>query len=157
MKFYQFLMQEHQKKYFEKLNKKLDKYTTIFPTPENWMKPFALCDLYQAKVIVMGEAPSTDGTADGLSLPGREDLAKNGSLLVNCIFTSGEKGPHKNIGWEVFTDALVKVLDMSSTPKVFILCGKSAKKKSRLINKLHHKIIIVESHLDVFIKDYFKE
>jgi uracil-DNA glycosylase len=149
MKFYQFLMQESKKKYFDDLNKTLEEIMQkeeVFPKVENWFKAFKLCDLEEARVVIIG-----DYSINGLSLMTKESVTKQGILLLNSILTAGEKDIHKKIGWEEFTDASVKALDMSINPIIFVLWGTLANKKARLINKKHHKIIKT-SFFDAFIE-----
>ncbi len=69
--------------------------------------------------------------------------AKQGVLLLNTVLTVEEKKPnsHKNLGWQIFTDNVIKILDAKSKPCVFILWGNNAKKKEKLINNPIHCII----------------
>ena len=54
-----------------------------------------------------------------------ECWAKEGVLLLNAVLTVEKDKPasHKNIGWERFTDAIIKKLNQKDTPIVFILWG----------------------------------
>lgn len=72
-------------------------------------------------------------------------LAKQGVLLLNDILTVRHLKPlsHKNMGWEVLTNNIIKLLDTLDKPMVFILWGKNARKKSMLIKNKKH--IILES------------
>lgn len=69
--------------------------------------------------------------------------AKQGVLLLNTVLTVEEKNPnsHKNLGWQIFTDKVIKLLDDQSKPCVFILWGNNAKEKEKLINNPIHYII----------------
>lgn len=50
---------------------------------------------------------------------------------------------HKEKGWEIFTDNIIRYLNERNTPIVFILWGSYARSKKELItNPIHH---IVES------------
>ena len=72
-----------------------------------------------------------------------EGWAKQGVLLLNTVLTVVEKSPasHKNIGWEVFTDAIIKNLNERENPIVFILWGAFAQSKKLLITNLTHRIL----------------
>lgn len=73
------------------------------------------------------------------------DWAKQGVLLLNSIMTVEENRPlsHKNYGWEIFTDAIIKKLDEREKPVIFVLWGSFARSKRQLItNSIHH---IIES------------
>lgn len=71
--------------------------------------------------------------------------AKQGVLLLNSIMSVVKDTPlsHKEKGWEIFTDNIIKLLNEREEPMVFILWGGYARSKKKLItNKNHH---IVES------------
>ena len=69
--------------------------------------------------------------------------AKQGVLLLNTVLTVEEKKPnsHKNLGWQIFTDYVIKLLDAKSKPCVFILWGNNAKDKEKFIKNPIHYII----------------
>ena len=56
--------------------------------------------------------------------PNLERWAKQGVLLLNTTLTVEENSPasHKKIGWEKFTDAIIKKLSADKKNLVFILC-----------------------------------
>ncbi|ATD54041.1 uracil-DNA glycosylase [Clostridium chauvoei] len=67
--------------------------------------------------------------------------ADQGILLLNTVLTvrDHEANSHKNMGWEIFTDKIISLLNEKDTPIVFILWGNPAIKKSSLItNKIHY-------------------
>lgn len=70
------------------------------------------------------------------------DWAKEGVLLLNAVLTvkEGAANAHAKIGWETFTDEVIRVLGKRKDPMVFILWGNHAKEKEKLI-PAHHKII----------------
>ena len=73
------------------------------------------------------------------------DWAKQGVLLLNSIMTVEKDKPlsHKEKGWEIFTDNIIRYLNERNTPIVFILWGSYARSKKELItNPIHH---IIES------------
>lgn len=72
-----------------------------------------------------------------------EKWAKEGILLLNTILTVREKEPgsHKKMGWENFTNNVIKVLNMQNQPIVFILWGNPAREKKKLLNNKNHLIL----------------
>ncbi|ACD22962.1 uracil-DNA glycosylase [Clostridium botulinum] len=69
--------------------------------------------------------------------------ADQGVLLLNTVLTvrAGEANSHKNIGWQIFTDNIIKVLNTREKPIVFILWGNNAIRKEELITNPKHHII----------------
>lgn len=70
---------------------------------------------------------------------------EEGVLLLNTVLTVEADKPasHKDLGWERFTDEVIKKLNEKNTPIVFILWGSFARsKKSLITNPIHY---IVES------------
>lgn len=72
-----------------------------------------------------------------------EYLAKQGVLLLNTILTvrAGMPLSHKNQGWEIFTDGIIKLLNEQDRPMVFILWGANAISKKRLLNNPKHLVL----------------
>lgn len=73
------------------------------------------------------------------------DWAKQGVLLLNSIMTVIKDHPlsHKDCGWEIFTDNIIKYLNKREKPIVFILWGSYARSKKCLIT--NHRHLIIES------------
>lgn len=69
--------------------------------------------------------------------------AKEGVCLLNSCFTVRKKRPgsHKNFGWEIFTDEVIKVISENKENVIFILWGSFAKEKEKLIDTSKHYII----------------
>ena len=69
--------------------------------------------------------------------------AKQGVLLLNAVLTVEEHKPtsHKDKGWEIFTDDIIKILNEKQEPIVFILWGAYARNKKKLITNKKHLII----------------
>jgi len=69
--------------------------------------------------------------------------AQRGVLLLNASLTvrAHEPNSHKDIGWELFTDAILRTLNDRSRPMVFLLWGKFAQKKGQLISAERHRVI----------------
>lgn len=72
-----------------------------------------------------------------------EKWARQGVLLLNTSLTvrEGQPNSHQKIGWEIFTDKVIKLLNKRDNPIVFILWGNNAKSKEKYINKNKHHII----------------
>lgn len=71
------------------------------------------------------------------------DWANQGVLLLNSILTVVKDTPlsHKDKGWEIFTDEIIKKLNMRDRPVVFILWGSYARSKKLLITNKNHFVI----------------
>ena len=69
--------------------------------------------------------------------------ATQGVLLLNTILTVEEGLPksHHNLGWEIFTDNIIKYISDNCKDIVFILWGSPAISKSKLIDKKKHHIL----------------
>ena len=70
-------------------------------------------------------------------------LAKQGVLLLNSILTVRAHSPasHRDLGWEGFTDEVLKTLSDKKNNVVFMLWGNYAKNKKSLIDKDKHLIL----------------
>jgi len=82
----------------------------------------------------------------GIPIASSGDLtcwAKQGVLLLNSVLTveKDKAASHKDIGWEIFTDAIINKLNEKKTPIVFILWGNFARSKKHLITNPKHLII----------------
>ena len=83
------------------------------------------------------------------------DWARSGVLLLNSVLTVEKDKPasHKFVGWEEFTDNVIKKLNEKDEPVVFILWGNFAKSKSVYITNPKH-LIISSSHPSPFSVRY---
>ncbi len=82
----------------------------------------------------------------GIEIPNHGELtkwAKQGVLLLNAVLTvfAGEANSHRNMGWEIFTDRVIELLNEREEPIVFLLWGANAKQKKKLITNPNHKIL----------------
>ena len=82
----------------------------------------------------------------GMDIPNHGELtswAKQGVLLLNATLTvrEGQANSHKDIGWAIFTDEIIKKLNLSNNPIVFILWGSNARSKKKYITNPNHLII----------------
>lgn len=86
----------------------------------------------------------------GCTIPNHGSLtkwAKQGVLLLNTVLTvrAHEANSHKEIGWEEFTDAAIRVLNEVDRPIVFMLWGAPAQKKARMLHNPKH-LVLKTSH-----------
>ena len=72
-----------------------------------------------------------------------ENWANQGVLLLNSCLTveKGKPGSHKNKGWEIFTDYILKQINSKKSNVVFILWGQYARNKRSFIDDSKHCII----------------
>ena len=69
--------------------------------------------------------------------------AKEGVLLLNSILTVRKDSPlsHKDLGWQLLTDHIIKILNLKKEPIVFILWGSYARSKKVFITNKQHLVI----------------
>lgn len=82
----------------------------------------------------------------GLPIPNHGELtqwAKQGVLLLNTVLTvrRGQANSHKGMGWEIFTDNVIKLLNERPEPIVFLLWGANARSKQKLITNPIHLVL----------------
>lgn len=71
------------------------------------------------------------------------DWAKQGVLLLNTVLTvrQGEAHSHKDRGWEQFTDTVIQKLNERDEPIIFVLWGRPAQQKQKLIDTTKHAVL----------------
>lgn len=72
-----------------------------------------------------------------------EGWADQGVLLLNTTLTvrQGQAGSHQGKGWETFTDRVLELINAKATPVVFLLWGRHAQNKEKLITGSHHLVL----------------
>ena len=72
-----------------------------------------------------------------------ERWASQGVLLLNSTLTvrAGEAGSHQKKGWETFTDAVIKCVSEEKEHVVFMLWGKYAQDKGKVIDEFKHCVL----------------
>ena len=72
-----------------------------------------------------------------------EKWARQGVLLLNTVLTvrAHQANSHREIGWEEFTDAAIRVLADQDRPMVFILWGRPAQMKKAMIHNPAHLVL----------------
>ena len=81
-----------------------------------------------------------------IRMSGRTDLsrwASQGVLLLNAILTvqAGVAASHSRIGWEQFTDAVIRYISGNTEGVVFLLWGNFARSKAPLIDASRHLVL----------------
>ena len=82
----------------------------------------------------------------GVRMSGYPDLekwARQGVLLLNAVLTvrAGAAASHSKIGWEEFTDAVIRYISDNCEGVVFLLWGNFARSKSVLIDRSRHHVL----------------
>lgn len=114
-----------------------------FSVPDNFPIPPSLQNIYKELEADLNITPNKSGNLT--------KWAQEGVLLLNAILTVEEDKPasHKNLGWELLTDYIIKAINSKEEPVVFILWGNFAKAKKDLITNKKH-LILKSSHPSPF-------
>lgn len=96
----------------------------------------------------------------GLPVPMHGDLTAwtaQGVFLLNAILTveKGLAGAHSKIGWQLFTDAVIKTLSDQRDGLIFLLWGNYARSKKILVDGTKHTILEA-AHPSPLARDAFK-
>ncbi|WP_141046114.1 uracil-DNA glycosylase [Aliarcobacter cryaerophilus] len=107
-----------------------------FSTPANIKNPPSMQNILKEIQSDLGKKSVCE---DGDLTP----WAKQGVLLLNTILTVEEAKPksHHNLGWEVFTDNIIKYISDNCKDTIFILWGSPAISKTKLIDRKKHHIL----------------
>lgn len=100
-----------------------------FSVPKGCPFPPSLKNIFKELKDDLGLEPPKHGCL--------ESWAAQGVLLLNATLTvrEGEPLSHHGLGWERFTDAVIEQLILREDPVIFVLWGKNAQEKYRLIAK----------------------
>ena len=106
-----------------------------FSVPENVPAPPSLKNIFKEIESDMGVRMS--------GYPNLESWARQGVLLLNAVLTvrSGEAASHSRIGWEQFTDAVIRYISDNCEGVVFMLWGNFARGKRELIDASRHCVL----------------
>lgn len=82
----------------------------------------------------------------GCPVPANGDLrgwARQGVLLLNNVLTvrKGQAASHQGLGWERFTDSIVRLIGEREQPAVFLLWGKHAQEKASFLDGSRHLLL----------------
>ena len=107
-----------------------------FSTPSNIKNPPSMVNILKE---INDDLQKKSFCEDGDLAP----WAKDGVLLLNTILTVEESKPksHHNLGWEIFTDNIIKYISDNKKDIVFILWGSPAIVKTKLIDTKKHHIL----------------
>jgi len=72
-----------------------------------------------------------------------EPWAKEGVLLLNAVLTveANRSNAHQNMGWEIFTDKVIEIINEKLENVVFLLWGAYAQKKGAKIDTAKHLVL----------------
>ena len=106
-----------------------------FSVPSGTDPPPSLKNIYKELESDVGIRPASHGFL--------EHWAKQGVLLLNSVLTveMGRPASHRDRGWEQFTDAIIREVNASETPVVFMLWGSYAQKKAAFVDTLKHLVL----------------
>ena len=106
-----------------------------FSVPENMPAPPSLKNIFKEIESDLGVRMS--------GYPNLEKWARQGVMLLNAVLTvrSGEAASHSKIGWEEFTDAVIRYISDNCEGVVFMLWGNFARSKRDLINRSRHYVL----------------
>ncbi|GMA70484.1 uracil-DNA glycosylase [Leuconostoc litchii] len=108
-----------------------------FSVPDSIPAPPSLQNILKELSTDIGSRKSHDLTS----------WSMQGVLLLNAVLTvpEGKANAHQGIIWEPLTDALIQIASEDEAPKVFILWGKFAQSKRKLIDESKH-LVLMSAH-----------
>lgn len=107
-----------------------------FSTPSNIKNPPSMVNILKE---INDDLRKKSVCEDGDLTP----WAKQGIMLLNTILTveQGLAKSHHNLGWEIFTDNIIKYISDNKENVIFLLWGSPAISKTKLIDKNKHFIL----------------
>lgn len=114
-----------------------------FSVPDGVKPPPSLQNIYKEIATDIGTDIPKSGNL--------ERWAEQGVLLLNATLTveQNKPGSHQGLGWEVFTDAVIKKISDEKEHAVFLLWGKYAQDKGRTIDAKKH-LVLTAAHPSPF-------
>ncbi|MCB9810817.1 MAG: uracil-DNA glycosylase [Candidatus Nomurabacteria bacterium] len=106
-----------------------------FSVPDGVKIPPSLNNIYKEIKADLGKDMPDSGNL--------ERWAEQGVLLLNATLTvrGGVAGSHQGLGWETFTDTIIKTISDQKEHVVFLLWGRYAQAKTSLIDSSKHLIL----------------
>lgn len=103
-----------------------------FSVPEGIDQPPSLQNIFKEIRDDLGQAVPASGNL--------ERWSEQGVLLLNATLTvrANMAGSHQNKGWEIFTDAVIRLLAEKKSHLVFLLWGSYAQRKGAIIDTQRH-------------------
>lgn len=158
--------------------------SVVFPPPSLVFRAFAETPLEAVRVVIVGQDPYHGrGQAMGLSFsvprgvrtpPSLVNMlreagvssqhgdltswARQGVFLLNTMLTVQEGKPlsHKSLGWERFTDAAIRSISREREGVIFLLWGREAQAKGKMVDGLRHKILSAGHPSPLSYENHFK-
>jgi uracil-DNA glycosylase len=86
-----------------------------------------------------------------------EPWARQGILMLNTVLTvlAHKANSHQGRGWERFTDRIIELVAAKQTRVVFVLWGREAEKKQRLITQPHHTVVACAHPSPLSVRKFF--
>lgn len=114
-----------------------------FSVNENIPLPPSLQNIYKEISADLGVQMPQTGNLD--------NWAGQGVLLLNATLTvrANTPGSHQKQGWEEFTDAVIKAVSDQKEHVVFLLWGKYAQEKGKVIDREKH-LVLTAAHPSPF-------
>jgi uracil-DNA glycosylase len=106
-----------------------------FSVPDGVKTPPSLQNIYKEIKSDLGNEVPASGNL--------ERWAKQGVLLLNATLTveQSKPGSHQGLGWETFTDAVIKTISDQKEHVIFLLWGNFARSKAALIDRSKHLVL----------------
>ena len=106
-----------------------------FSVQKGVVVPPSLQNIYKEIYSDLGIPPADHGYL--------KKWADSGVLLMNTVLTvrAGQANSHRGMGWEIFTDRVIELLNRRDKPIVFLLWGGNAKQKLKLITNSSHLVL----------------
>ncbi len=106
-----------------------------FSVPDGVAVPPSLQNIYKEISTDIGTPPPDSGNL--------ERWASQGVFLLNSVLTvrAGEPTSHSSIGWQTFTDSVIKAVSDKREHVVFLLWGNYARSKRPLIDTSRHLVL----------------
>jgi uracil-DNA glycosylase len=106
-----------------------------FSVPKGVRVPPSLVNIYKELQSDLGVTPPGHGDLS--------DWARQGVLLLNAMLTveARKAASHQHIGWQTFTDAVIRRISEGREGVVFMLWGKFAQGKKALIDPSRHLVL----------------
>lgn len=114
-----------------------------FSVPRGVTLPPSLRNIYQELASDVGVVPPQHGDLS--------NWATQGVFLLNAMLTVEHNRPssHSDIGWQHFTDAVIRALSVQREHLVFLLWGAFAQKKAANIDTARH-LVLTSAHPSPF-------